>query len=76
MGRPAIYTSSRLSQWLQQKGKSRAQFAEELGCSAWRVSAICKGESPGPDLARKIVALTAGAVTFDDLFAQSAGDAA
>lgn len=68
MGRPSLYNSTRLAQWLKAKGRNRVDFATELGCSAWRVSALCKGEKPSGELALKIVKATDGAVTLDDLF--------
>lgn len=75
-GRKPIYRTHRLAQWLEINKRTRADFAREVGCSGERISAICRGKGVSGDLARKIVAATAGAVTFHDLFSEAQGDAA
>ena len=69
----------KLADWLTSHGVKRGEFAERVGTSAATVSRLCAGTVwPGRDLARRIQAETAGAVTAVDFLdaPDQAGEAA
>lgn len=57
----------KLSEYLDANGIKRGDFARRVGVSAGWITALCDGSGwPSRDIAEKIVAETAGAVTADD----------
>ena len=76
VGRPAIHNHTRLAQWLRLVGRTRSSFAREIGEDPKYISRICQGAAPGPEIARKIVAATKNAVTFEDLYAAPSSESA
>lgn len=74
-GRPPKAIESRFAQWLRQTGRTRSGFARELGeqpdpihVTGGTIAKIAYGYPPNPTLGRAIVSLSAGLVTFDDLY--------
>jgi len=77
VGRPAIHNHTRLAQWLRLAGRTRSSFAREIGEDPKYISRLCSGnQQPGPVIARKIVAATKNAVTFEDLYAAPSSESA
>ncbi len=59
----------KLRDYLTDKNLKDYEFAAKVGCSASTISRILTGtRNPSPALARKIEAVTGGAVTISDLF--------
>ena len=57
-----------LSEWLSRHGRTQRGAAEELGVAASTLCRILGGErSPSASLMRRIIAMTNGAVTANDL---------
>jgi putative transcriptional regulator len=58
----------KLDTYLEQAGLTHGQFAEMIGCEQPTITRFTKGRVPSPDLMRKIVEATDGAVTPNDFF--------
>ncbi len=76
VGRRPIPRDTRLAQWLRLTGRTYTGFAAEAGTTVQNISRICKGDEPGKDLAKLIVAATKNAVTFEDLYAAPSSESA
>ena len=60
-----------LDDYLITEGISRKRFAEQIGVVPSYITALCNGvSSPGPDVMRRIVEETNGAVTPQDFLDQ------
>lgn len=57
----------RLKEYLEQEGKTQTFFAKKLGVHIRTVANIVAGNTASLPIARKIVALTNGNVTYEDL---------
>jgi 3,4-dihydroxy 2-butanone 4-phosphate synthase / GTP cyclohydrolase II len=59
--------SMRLSEYLDLKGIRRTEFAQRIGVTSGWITQLCDGSGwPSRDVAERIAAETAGAVTADD----------
>ena len=62
-----------LDRWLRETGTKEEALAETIGVAQGTINRYRRGyRAPRPEIARKIVAATEGAVTFEELYAERA----
>jgi transcriptional regulator with XRE-family HTH domain len=61
----------KVDRWIRKIGWTTAVLARQLGVSHQAAAKIVKGGRPNPENSRKIIELSGGKVTWDDLYPPS-----
>lgn len=58
----------KVERWIKKIGWTTAMFARQIGVSHQAATKIVRGSRPNPENAQKIIALSNGLVSWDDLY--------